>query len=262
MLNRLFELLKLYSLKQAKKQNPYFSMERLREIVPDISDQYTDLKIDTEYLELNVRAMHSFQVYLLRYYLLKKRDIKKKQWVVDVGDSSGNHSLYFKACFTDWDFQIISANIDKEAVEKIRSKGLNAVQKTAEKLYPAGHIVTMFQVMEHLGNPIGLLKQYRKDNVKAIILTVPYVRKTQVLSNYDEGKTQENLHIFEFSPGDWHKIFRYTGYKIVKEDIYYQYPKGVFSWFWKWFWTRFDYEGFYGVILEKGQNRHGGETKL
>ena len=66
------------------------------------------------------------------------------------------------------------------------------------------------------------------------------------------GLTPETTHIFELNPEDWKLLFKYCGYEIQKEAIYYQYPrKRLFTrWLWRWYWNKYDFEGFYGVVLK------------
>ncbi len=61
----------------------------------------------------------------------------------------------------------------------------------------------------------------------------------------------ENTHIFELSPEDWKLIFRHSGWNILKERVYLQYPKRHFWFITKALWKKFDFEGFWGAILEK-----------
>ena len=65
------------------------------------------------------------------------------------------------------------------------------------------------------------------------------------------GNYAENTHIYELCPEDWKLIFTFSGWKVVYENIYYQYPRyGLFK-FTKYLWKKKDFEGFYGVILKK-----------
>jgi hypothetical protein len=61
----------------------------------------------------------------------------------------------------------------------------------------------------------------------------------------------EDNHIFEFSSEDWKLIFQFAGWKVVYERVYFQYPnKWIYS-LTKNAWKQNDFEGFYGVVLEK-----------
>ena len=265
---KLFEATRLHSLKQATKDNTVL-MQNLRDIVPDISDQYTNLLVNTEYLEINLRAMHCFQISLAYRYLCERLKCSQNGSgeargaisLLDIGDSSGTHALYLKSLNFKTNFNHCSVNIDPIAVDKIKSKNLKAICANAEDMIQEMQFcnktaLLMFQVLEHIENPISFLKDAReKKNIKAIVLTVPYLKHSRIgLHALRKGKDEsiEDKHIFELSAGDWKLLFKHCGWKVAYEDIYYQYPRrSLLRWFWKWFWTRFDYEGFYGVILEK-----------
>ena len=85
---------------------------------------------------------------------------------------------------------------------------------------------------------------------------MPYVRKSRVGLHHIRRSTSEtvkaeNTHIFELSPEDWKLIVRHSGWDIVKERVYLQYPKRSFYRLTKYLWRRFDFEGFYGLILKR-----------
>ena len=92
--------------------------------------------------------------------------------------------------------------------------------------------------------------------VDSFIFTVPYTTKSRVgfhhLKGKNAGTNREDLHIFELCPEDWKLIFKHFGWKPIKEEIYYQYPKNsVLSPLYKMIWEYIDFGGFYGAILRK-----------
>jgi len=92
--------------------------------------------------------------------------------------------------------------------------------------------------------------------MKRFVITVPYLKNSRVGLHYikskiREEKCAENLHIFELNPEDWNAMFAFAGWRVVKQVIYKQYPRFSPLWLMKFFWRRFDFEGFYGVVLEK-----------
>lgn len=178
--------------------------------------------------------------------------------IVDIGDSAGTHLQYLTGLYSN--IKCLSVNLDKEAVERIRAKGLNAVHARAEDLDQYNinvDIFLSFQVLEHIMNPCSFLhKLSEKTNTKYFVVTVPYVRKSRVGLHHirrsaSETVKAENTHIFELSPEDWKLIVRHSGYDIVKERVYLQYPKRSFYRLTKYLWRRFDFEGFYGLILKR-----------
>lgn len=261
--HKLIETLSAWSIKRAYGENDLYDLAiRLREIVPDISQQEESEK-DTfnEYYELKRRTLQAFQCRMMMYALENCNN--GKITVVDIGDSAGTHMLYLKA-LTEEKFQLntISVNLDPRAIEKIRAKGLPAVLCRAEQLELEDSkvdLLTSFQMVEHLHNPAIF---FRRLSVKAkcerMLITAPYLRCSRVglhhVRNKSEGKIfAEDEHIFELSPEDWTLLLLHSGWKVKSSQIYYQYPRRwpivrtVLSWFWK----NTDFEGFWGAVLEK-----------
>jgi len=63
----------------------------------------------------------------------------------------------------------------------------------------------------------------------------------------------ENTHIFELAPNDWRLIFLHSGWEIVGEEIYRQYPSKCPLRLMKAYWKKCDFEGFYGAILRRNR---------
>lgn len=234
------------------------SIGLLESIIPDISDQYNTSNLDYEYIQLKVRAVHAFQIGLVR------RVVPGDCHITDIGDSSGNHLTYIKALFPG--VSSVSVNIDRTAVDKIESKGHYAVCLSAEDWVQltthSTDIVIMFQTLEHLENQIEFLRKAKRSfyRLRYMIITVPYVKKSRVgmhhlrdsLNPFWKG-TPEDVHTFELCPEDLKLLCEYTGWEVEYERIYYQYPRyiPVVSWLLKHYWRRFDFEGFYGIVLRK-----------
>ena len=208
---------------------------KLIQIFPDITDQYNSISIEGEYLTTKIRCQHAFQIELAL------RVIEDGHSIVDIGDSSGVHTLYLK------EFRAIHAasiNIDNRAIVKIKEKGLQAYENWRE--YDTIPDVTVcFQTLEHIPNPIGFLRAIKS---QMLVITVPFLKKSRV--KCDRG-IPEPSHIFEFSPADWKKVFRYCNWLVDHEEIYLQYPKKGIYRLTQPLWKRYDFEGFYGVILRK-----------
>jgi len=269
MKRQIADIVRSWSIQQAvKSQNLDFMYKELERIVPDIGDQYTGISVDRSYMRLKVRAVHAFQMQLfteaINDYGWKSGMLGQLEPLkgVDIGDSSGNHTLYLKVLCSS--VRMTSANIDRTAVEKIRSKGLTGVLlckdfiKDMVCLCSGRQFATLFQVLEHIPNPVQYLHELSKSDLEMLILTVPYVRTSRVGmhhlrdSNYKGSGTAEDVHVFELCPGDWKLLFQYCGWKVNYDTVYYQYP----SWLMpvKWFWRWHDFEGFWGVVLKKEES--------
>ena len=91
-----------------------------------------------------------------------------------------------------------------------------------------------FQTVEHLNSPINFLKSISQNtNCNYFLITVPYISSSRIglehiRGNLDTKVHAENIHIFELSPQDWKLLFKHSGWEIVDETVYFQYPKNIF----------------------------------
>ncbi len=156
--------------------------------------------------------------------------------------------------------------MQNSAVEKIRSKGLDAICADALSLGDQGihyDIVSAFETLEHLPDPIGFLSRIRKVTNERLVISVPFIKRSRVGLAYildkwpvkwPESKkpTVENTHIFELCPLDWKKIFLHTGWKIADEWKLMIYPlyspsRLILQPFWRFV----SFDGFWFVSLCK-----------
>ncbi len=245
--------------------------QSLINLVPDISNQYSNFTVspNDEYLTEKVRTLHAFQISTL----LSVVDLFSKEFpsnspvnVVDIGDSAGTHLRYLAGIrdglLLKTPINSLSVNIDQEAVNRIRAKGLQAICCRAEELeqQPEGltaDIFMMFETLEHLINPIGFLETLsRKSNCSFFVVTIPYVYQSRIgLHQLRQGSSMvsnpENTHIFELAPADWKLLFKFSGWDVVFEDIYTQYPRFGFLRLTQPIWARLDFPGFYAVVLRR-----------
>lgn len=259
--------MRISSLKAAGREQKLENLYQLLEkIIPDISDQYTTFKIDNELLKINTRMLHSFQINLA-LKALEFLPIKKSSYIADVGDSSGSHITYLKSIiandkrFNHNDFKFVSVNIDSVAINKIRSKGIEAILCRAEeldKIYAIkADLFMSFETLEHLSDPLSFLDNISKKSIaEYFVITVPYLSRSRVGLHHIRNKQYrevipENIHIYELSPNDWKLIFQHSGWKVLEDRVYRQYP--IWSWriLMKPIWKKIDFEGFYGAILKR-----------
>lgn len=257
----LYESMPISSVLSAmREQNLLPIYDHLIKIVPDITHQYSSFDIDSDYLKISTRAQHAFQISLVNEALLLL-DFSPKEplTIVDIGDSAGTHIQYIKELNINRNIRSLSVNVDGEAVKRIQKKGLEAIQAHAEELESLSikaDIFLSFELLEHLMNPCEFLKNISNTPCKVLIITVPYLANSRVgfyHIRYDQKRQMnpETTHIFELSPEDWRLIFKHSGWAIVTEKIYYQYPqKSLLRFYYKNYWRKHDFEGFYGAILK------------
>lgn len=245
-------------IKALEIQNLTDVYNQLKEIVPDISGQYSNFKISSNYLMINVRALHSFQISLAirALEMFRERFPSNEICIADIGDSAGTHVRYLKYLFPT--INAVSVNLDPCAVEKIRKQGLNAILARAEDVSIDCDIFLSYEMIEHLSDPVSFLRRLSTSNneKQLFVVTVPYLKESRVgLHHIRRGEKKnvnaENTHIFELSPQDWSLLFQHAGWEIVHEEIYLQYPRRGFWRLTQPLWRKLDFEGFYGVIMRR-----------
>ena len=262
---QMYRRLSIWSLMQAaKEQGLLATIDQLRLVVPDISNQESrKMPGFSDYLEIKRRLLHAYQVRIMEGLLdaLNKNHVR----VVDIGDSAGTHCLYFKQIFKDTrEVSTLSVNLDPRAIEKIRAQGLPALIKRAEEISPEDldgevDVFTSFEMIEHLHNPgLFLYRLARSSTGRQLFITVPFVSQSRVgLYHIRNGANHEvfaeDVHVFELSPPDWTLLFLHAGWKVVEQGVVYQYPRrlSIVTMGLRAYWKKFDFEGFWGVVLER-----------
>ncbi len=241
--------------------------QKLAEINPDISEQYTSFSIPQEdrYITTKLRSQHAFQIRLAKKTIeLLRSQVghNAKIRIADIGDSSGTHTKYLRGVVSSAEqLEIKSVNLDPVAVEKIRAKGFEAFLCRAENLQAdcgfSADIFFAFEVLEHLMDPIRFLREIAvRTGCRYFGITVPLVCKSRMglqFIRYESKKpaVAEDTHIFELSPDDWRLLFKFSGWRVVYEEHYRQYPTNHPLVLTRPLWRRLDLDGFLGVILER-----------
>jgi len=256
-LKPLREKVHIASLNRAAREQQLIDLaQRLERIVPDITFQYSCFNIETPYIYKKVRYQHAFQISLIDKVINEFNN----PLIVDIGDSCGTHLQYLHGLYHDKGIKALSVNLDENAVKRIRSKGLEAIHSRAENLESYNvnaDIFLCFETLEHLMDPCHFLYSLSsKTKAKYLIITVPFLRKSRVGLRYirnsgNKKACAENTHIFELNPEDWKLIAKLSGWDIVEEDIYLQYPRKSLLKLTKIYWKKFDFEGFYGIVLKR-----------
>lgn len=143
--------------------------------------------------------------YNQRYDFISKH-ITERSKIIEIGDVNGFNIDYFgTADSLGLNFKDYSRNIKSNFKIMDVNNGLDI-----HELYDHG---MMFEVWEHLHNPILVLDQLMNISEKGVFLSIPYVKKTKVRLEMDGG------HVFEYSPYDLRKIFDHYGIDIVDYQV-------------------------------------------
>ena len=239
--------------------------ERLRQVLPDLRDQFTGAIDGTEYeryWEIKMRGLHAWQV---RCVLEALDRIGGDGLVLaDVGDSSGNHAAYIQALAPPGQVsRVVSVNLDPVAVEKVRAKGGEAVLSRAEDLdleQLRPDLFLSFETIEHLTDPVRFLHALAtQGTAEHLLMTVPYRRRSRFGGAHmrlrdgalPERMTAEEVHIYEFSPDDWLLLARFAGFRPVFTKTYWQYPRRSMLRLAAPLWRKLDFEGFFAAFLQR-----------
>lgn len=140
----------------------------------------------------------------------------KNHVVVDLGDSNG---IFLRSCGGDG----LSVNISDAAVIALHDRGMETVRAHIEHLpfrNNAIHTVFLFETLEHVPNPVSLLNEIGRVCSGDLILSIPYVERTNIHPyNYDPSRPIYQHHIFEFNKKDFASLITHTPFVLKAEGV-------------------------------------------
>lgn len=230
-------------------------------LFPDFKQHYT-VSVDSKEVEDRIRLLVVAETFFIKKEIDNIIDIKDGCNYADVGDSDGSVRLILKKYFYGDKLKSVGINLQQHAVNKIEAKGLEGICADALSLGIQGKnfdIVSVFEALEHLPDPIGFLNGIKTVTNNRLIISVPFIRHSRIGLEYTSNKwpkdkkpTIENTHIFELSPSDWKRIFLHTGWKVDNEWKLMMFPPYKFSrLILKPYWSFVSFEGFWFVSLRK-----------
>ena len=257
-----FELLSKKAIYASVKSNKeHMEMwNKSKNIFNSLHDHFTGGEVDDE-TEYRIRFLITAEAAFIKSEVQRIISIKNKCNYLDIGDSDGSVRLLLEKIIDNPGFKTMGVNLQKSAVEKIRSKGMEALHMNAMDVGKTGvnyDVVSLFETLEHLSDPIGFLEQIHNIVGQKLVISVPFVRRSRVSLRYLEARpiadniNIENVHIFELSGDDWKKIFLHTGWKVENEWSLLQFPKfGILRLIMQTYWRMVSFEGFWFVSLTK-----------
>lgn len=234
-------------------------------LFPDFKHHYS-FAVDNEEVEQRIRLLMAAETIFVKKAIEKVIERDGRCSYADVGDSDGSIRLLLNKYYNVNELSYVGINLQNSAVEKIRSKGLDAICADALSLGDQGvtyDIVSAFETLEHLPDPIGFLDGMKKVTNERLIVSVPFIRHSRIGLAYlsqkwlrqwpeDKKPTIENTHIFELSPKDWKKLFLHRGWKVDREWKLMMFPSNRPSrLILQPFWRFVSFEGFWFVSLYK-----------
>jgi len=231
------------------------------QIFPDLKNHFT-VPVESDEIEDRIRLLIVYETLFVRNEIDNLLNDEDHCSFADVGDSDGSVQMLLNKEAYDDRLSTVGINLQQGAVEKIRQQGLDAVCADALALGDMGQrydIISLFETLEHLPDPIGFLKGIKPAVTHRLVVSVPYIRKSRVGLAYlskkwpaDKTPTIENTHIFELSTNDWVKIFHHTGWEICRQEKLLMYhPYRLSRIVIQPYWRHISFEGFWFVALCK-----------
>ncbi len=228
---------------------------------PDFSEHFSQ-SVDSAEVEHRIRQLVVAETAFVKEEIAKIVQERGRCEYADIGDSDGSVRLLLKKYFSPQQLSTVGINLQAQAVEKMKKRGLSAICEDALNLKAKKvqyDIASVFETLEHLPAPINFLTDIRDVVRHKLVVSVPFVRQSRVSLNYltrrwDHAKrpTIENVHIFELSPLDWSKIFLHTGWRVERERKLMMFPPNKLSRFiLQPYWLYTSFEGFWFVSLSK-----------
>ena len=260
---RVFNELSTIAVKRRVDEDPSLkSFWRLsNEILPDLRDHYATDRMSSEEA-LRSRLLISSQAHFLNDVMQRlEQQGEPFSTYVDIGDSDGSVRLLLKDELAQKGVSTLGVNIQEEAVKQMRDAGLEALCADAMTLADRQldfDLVSVFETLEHLPDPIGFLTAMREITTSRLIISVPLMHKSRVSLSYLSPKwdskkraTIANNHVFELSPEDWEKLFKHSGWRIEHERRVRQFPnRGFLKVLLQWAWRKLSFEGYWFVCLQ------------
>lgn len=228
-------------------------------VLPSLYDHFSTGAIDEE-IEYRIRFLVTAESAYMEEEILSLIEEKGSCRYADIGDSDGSVRLILEKKIDHPGIETLGVNLQKEAIRKIEEKGLKGLYLDCMHLDKTGHsfdIISVFEVLEHLNDPIGFLSKIHNVSER-VSISVPYIRKSRISCLYVTEKWPpgrkaniESVHIFELSPEDWEKLFKHSGWKIVRQKKVLQYAKSFPLNLMKYIWRYISFEGFWFVTLVK-----------
>lgn len=180
----------------------------------------------------------------------------------DIGDSDGSVRVVMHEIFGRDRLSTTGINLQPTVVKRMQEMGLDAICEDAVEVGKRGvryNVVSVFETLEHLPDPIGFLKAIGAVVEDRLVLSVPYVRRSRVGLQYLDGSwpageapTIENVHVFELCPADLRKLFQHAGWRVERESIFKQFPaSSPAGMLLSIYWRLTSFEGFYFASLVK-----------
>ncbi len=173
----------------------------------DDASHYADYVLEEKALHYLVQSETIDRI----QFILENISLPFDNRIADLGDSNG---IFLRMMGKNG----VSVNISDPTVKALHDKGLDIIKADIQYLpFKTNSLETvfLFQTLEHVPNPIMLLQEIARVCKGELILSIPYVSKTNVHGYfYNPDIPPHQQHIFEFNPEDFDKILTHTPFTL------------------------------------------------
>lgn len=116
----------------------------------------------------------------------------------------------------------IGINVLDVCVEQLNRQGIIGIKTDGQRMPledNGADLVICFETLEHVHNPILFLAELSRITQKKLLLSIPWVSKTNIRAKWygrmePSGQPDSEFHVFEFDEEDFRKILSYTDFKV------------------------------------------------
>lgn len=136
--------------------------------------------------------------------------------VVEIGATSDMFLRYVKS------ERKLGVNVLDVCIEQLNKQGIIGI-KADEQRMPlednTADLTICFETLEHVQNPILFLTELSRITKKRLLLSIPWVPKTNIRDRWQwdgnpGGQPDSEFHVFEFDERDFRKILSYADFKV------------------------------------------------
>jgi len=135
--------------------------------------------------------------------------------VLEIGCAS---DLFLKEIQVD---NKMGLNVLDACCNQMQRQGISSIKASADSiplLDKSVDAVICYETLEHVHDPINVLRELERISKGFILLSIPWVVKTNIRAKYHgnkpDGRPISEYHVFEFSEEDFRKILSYTNLKV------------------------------------------------
>lgn len=262
--SEIFSILSTKAIQQAVRENAdLLKMWNLSQtIFPELGNHFVGCTLKPRNV-LGIRFLTCSEALFLKERIehLQKMSESVESYL-DIGDSDGSTRMLLQNSMDNFNMSTLGINLQTKAVEQVKQLGLDAECIDALDMHKTNRkydIVSLFETLEHLTDPLGFLKSIHPVVNKRLIVSVPFIDHSRVGLAYLQEKwpehkvpTIENTHVFELSPNDWNKIFLHCGWCVEDQKVARPFPShGSLKHIMRYAWKKISFEGYWFVSLKK-----------